>query len=393
MIFFSSVKMAWESIVSNKMRSFLTMLGIIIGVAAVIILVSLVQGLSSQVTDMFTSMGTTGVNVNTMSYYQTRNFSYDDIEDFMWEHSDKIIGFVPNASVGATLKYGGNNTSTNVTGINEYYTKLNDVKTQLGRFINKVDVDNSSKVVVIGEYNAIEYFGSVREAIGKTIKINGLPFQVVGVLERQTDDVSAYSSDDAAYVPYSAAEKFLKTGNLTGFTLIAKDTETVDEVIDLANDFMFNIFGDSDRYYVSSLQDILDEYNEMMGIMSAVLGGIAGISLLVAGIGIMNIMLVSVTERTKEIGIRKSIGAKRSSIMSQFVVEAMTLSLIGGIIGIIFGIIVAMVIGKIIGIAAKPTVGIILISIGFSSAVGLFFGFNPARKASKLNPIDALRSE
>lgn len=393
MIFFSSVKMAWESIVSNKMRSFLTMLGIIIGVAAVIILVSLVQGLSSQVTDMFTSMGTTGVNVNTMSYYQTRNFSYDDIEDFMWEHSDKIMGFVPNASVGATLKYGGNNTSTNVTGINEYYTKLNDVKTQLGRFINKVDVDNCSKVVVIGEYNAIEYFGSVREAIGKTIKINGLPFQVVGVLERQTDDVSAYSSDDAAYVPYSAAEKFLKTGNLTGFTLIAKDAETVDEVVDLANDFMFDIFGDSDRYYVSSLQDILDEYNEMMGIMSAVLGGIAGISLLVAGIGIMNIMLVSVTERTKEIGIRKSIGAKRSSIMSQFVVEAMTLSLIGGIIGIIFGIIVATVIGKIIGITAKPTVGIILISIGFSSAVGLFFGFNPARKASKLNPIDALRSE
>lgn len=393
MIFFSSVKMAWESIVSNKMRSFLTMLGIIIGVAAVIILVSLVQGLSSQVTDMFTSMGTTGVNVNTMSYYQTRNFSYDDIEDFMWEHSDKIMGFVPNVSVGATLKYGGNNTSTNVTGINEYYTKLNDVKTQLGRFINKVDVDNCSKVVVIGEYNAIEYFGSVREAIGKTIKINGLPFQVVGVLERQTDDVSAYSSDDAAYVPYSAAEKFLKTGNLTGFTLIAKDAETVDEVVDLANDFMFDIFGDSDRYYVSSLQDILDEYNEMMGIMSAVLGGIAGISLLVAGIGIMNIMLVSVTERTKEIGIRKSIGAKRSSIMSQFVVEAMTLSLIGGIIGIIFGIIVATVIGKIIGITAKPTVGIILISIGFSSAVGLFFGFNPARKASKLNPIDALRSE
>lgn len=393
MIFFSSVKMAWESIVSNKMRSFLTMLGIIIGVAAVIILVSLVQGLSSQVTDMFTSMGTTGVNVNTMSYYQTRNFSYDDIEDFMWEHSDKIIGFVPNASVGATLKYGGNNTSTNVTGINEYYTKLNDVKTQLGRFINKVDVDNCSKVVVIGEYNAIEYFGSVREAIGKTIKINGLPFQVVGVLERQTDDVSAYSSDDAAYVPYSAAEKFLKTGNLTGFTLIACDTETVDEVVDLANDFMFDIFGDSDRYYVSSLQDILDEYNEMMGIMSAVLGGIAGISLLVAGIGIMNIMLVSVTERTKEIGIRKSIGAKRSSILLQFVVEAMTLSLIGGIIGIIFGIIVATIIGAIIGITAKPTVFIILVAIGFSTAVGLFFGFNPARKASKLNPIDALRSE
>ncbi len=393
MIFFSSVKMAWESIRSNKMRSFLTMLGIIIGVAAVIILVSLVQGLSSQVSSMFESMGTTGVSVSAFSQYETRSFTYNDIEDFMWEHPDKIVGFVPGTRVGATLKYGGNNSDTTVNGVNEYYTKLNDLDTQLGRFINKVDVDNCSKVVVIGEYNAIECFGSVKEAIGKSIKINGLPFTVVGVAERKSDDVSQYSEDDAAYIPYSAAEKFLNSGNLSDFTLIAKDADTVDEVVSIANEFMFGIFGSEDDYYVGSLKDILDQYNEMMGTMSAVLGGIAGISLLVAGIGIMNIMLVSVTERTREIGIRKSIGAKRSSILVQFVVEAMTLSLIGGIIGIIFGIIVAMIIGKIIDIPAKPTVSIILISLGFSSAVGLFFGFNPARKASKLNPIDALRSE
>lgn len=393
MIFFSSVKMAWESIVSNKMRSFLTMLGIIIGVAAVIILVSLVQGLSSQVSSMFDSMGTTGVSVSAYKQYDTRSFTYNDIENFMWEHSDEISGFVPNTMVGATLKYGGANTSTTVNGVNEYYSKQNDLKTQLGRFITKVDVDNYSKVVVIGEYNAIECFGSVNNAIGKSMKINGQPFTVVGVAERKSDDVSQYSRDDAAYVPYSTAEKFLNAGNLSNFTLIARDADTVDQVVSLANEFMFGIYGNEDDYYVQSLKDILDEYNKMMGTMSAALGGIAGISLLVAGIGIMNIMLVSVTERTREIGIRKSIGAKRGSILAQFVVEAITLSLLGGIIGIVFGIVVAMVIGKIIDIPAKPTVSIILISLGFSSAVGLFFGFNPARKASKLNPIDALHSE
>ena len=393
MIFFSSVKMAWESIRSNKMRSFLTMLGIIIGVAAVIILVSLVQGLSAQVSSMFESMGTTGVSVSAFSQYETRSFTYNDIEDFMWEHTDKMIGFVPNTRVEATLKYGGSNSDTTVNGVNEYYTTLSNLDTQLGRFINKVDVDNCSKVAVIGEYNAIECFGSVKEAIGKSIKINGLPFTVVGVAERKSDDVSQYSQDDAAYIPYSAAEKFLNSGNLSDFTLIAKSADTVDDVVALANEFMFGIYGSEDKYYVGSLKDMLDEYNSMMGTMSAALGGIAGISLLVAGIGIMNIMLVSVTERTREIGIRKSIGAKRSSILVQFVVEAMTLSLLGGIIGIIFGTVVAMVIGKIIDIPARPTVFIILLSLGFSSAVGLFFGFNPARKASKLNPIDALRSE
>lgn len=393
MIILSSVKMAWESIASNKMRSFLTMLGIIIGVGAVIILVSLVQGLSSEVSGMFESMGTTGVTVTAYRSYNTRSFDYDDVEELMWENSDKISGFVPTAAVGATLKYGGNNTTTTVTGVNEYYTTLNDLTTQLGRFINKVDVDNCSKVAVIGEYNAIECFGSVEDAIGMSIKINGQPFTVVGVSERKSDDVTQYSSDDVAYVPYSAAKRYLGVGNLSSFTLIAKDTDTVDSVVDIAEEFMYSVYGSDDDYNVTSLKAILDEYNDMMGILSAMLGGIAGISLLVAGIGIMNIMLVSVTERTREIGIRKSIGAKRSSILIQFVVEAISLSLMGGVIGIIFGAVVAVAVGKLIGITAVPTVSIILVALGFSSAVGLFFGFNPARKASKLNPIDALRSE
>lgn len=393
MIFFSSVKMAWESIKSNKMRSFLTMLGIIIGVGAVIILVSLMQGLTSEVTSMFESMGTTGVTVSAHYSFDTRSFSYDDIEELMWENNDEIVGFLPTASTGAVLKYGGNNTTTTVNGINEYYSSYNDITTQLGRFINRVDLDNCSKVAVIGEYNAIECFGTVEDAIGKSIKINGMPFTVVGVSERRSDDVSQYGLDDVCFIPYTAAKRFLRTGSLTSFTLIAKDTETVDRVTEIAEEFMLGIYGDEDDYTVTSLQEILEEYNDMMGMMSAMLGGIAGISLLVAGIGIMNIMLVSVTERTREIGIRKSIGAKRSSILIQFVVEAIILSLMGGIVGIIFGGTAGFLIGKLIGITAIPTASIILIALGFSSAVGLFFGYNPARKASKLNPIDALRSE
>lgn len=393
MIFFSSVKMAWESIKSNKMRSFLTMLGIIIGVGAVIILVSLMQGLTSEVTSMFESMGTTGVTVSAHYSFDTRSFSYDDIEELMWENSDDIVGFLPTASTSAVLKYGGNNTTTTVNGVNEYYSSYNDVTTQLGRFINKIDLDNCSKVAVIGEYNAIECFGTVEDAIGKSIKINGMPFTVVGVSERRSDDVSQYGSDDVCFIPYTAAKRFLRLGNLTSFTLAAKDTETVDKVTEIAEAFMYGIYGDEDDYTVTSLQEILEEYNDMMGMMSAMLGGIAGISLLVAGIGIMNIMLVSVTERTREIGIRKSIGAKRSSILIQFVVEAIILSLMGGIVGIIFGGTAGFLIGKLIGITAIPTLSIILVALGFSSAVGLFFGYNPARKASKLNPIDALRSE
>lgn len=393
MIFFSSVKMAWESIKSNKMRSFLTMLGIIIGVGAVIILVSLMQGLTSEVTSMFESMGTTGVTVSAHYSFDTRSFSYDDIEELMWENSDDIVGFLPTASTSAVLKYGGNNTTTTVNGVNEYYSSYNDVTTQLGRFINKIDLDNCSKVAVIGEYNAIECFGTVEDAIGKSIKINGMPFTVVGVSERRSDDVSQYGSDDVCFIPYTAAKRFLRLENLTSFTLAAKDTETVDKVTEIAEAFMYGIYGDEDDYTVTSLQEILEEYNDMMGMMSAMLGGIAGISLLVAGIGIMNIMLVSVTERTREIGIRKSIGAKRSSILIQFVVEAIILSLMGGIVGIIFGGTAGFLIGKLIGITAIPTLSIILVALGFSSAVGLFFGYNPARKASKLNPIDALRSE
>lgn len=391
--FGSTLKMAWESIVANKMRSFLTMLGIIIGVGAVIILVSLVEGVSSEVEDSFSELGTTSVMVSVRQRYATRSFDYEDIEELVWENPDKIKGFVPGASKSATLRKGGNNGSTSITCVNDYFWTLNNLDTQLGRKISDMDLMHNSRVIVIGEWNAIQYFGSVEDAVGDEIKVNGLPFTVVGVLERQTEDVEQYGADDCAYMPYTTALKVLELENLTSFTLDASSTETVDDVINIAKSFMYEIYKNTDSYTVSNMQTIIETMDEMMGMLSGMLGGIAAISLLVAGIGIMNIMLVSVTERTREIGIRKSIGAKRSSILLQFVVEATTLSFCGGIIGVIFGIVVAIILGKMIDITAKPTISIILISLLFSCAVGLFFGFNPARKASKLNPIDALRSE
>ena len=391
--FGSALKMAWESMVANKMRSFLTMLGIIIGVGAVIILVSLVEGVSSEVESSFNEMGTTSIMVSARQRFNTRSFDYEDVEKLVLENSDCIKGFVPSATTSATLRKGGNNGSTTINGVNEYYWTMNNLDTQLGRKINEVDLQNASKVIVIGEWNAIQYFGSVRDAVGSEIKVNGLPFTVVGVLERQTDDVEQYGADDCAYIAYTTAVKALNIGYLTSFTLDASSTENVDRAVSVAEKFMYGIFGDEDRYTVNNMQAVIDILDEMMGMLSGVLGGIAAISLLVAGIGIMNIMLVSVTERTREIGIRKSIGAKRSSILLQFVVEATALSFCGGVLGVIFGIVAAIIAGNIIDIPAKPTVSIIIISLLFSSAVGLFFGFNPARKASKLNPIDALRSE
>ena len=375
--FGSAVKMAWESMAANKMRSFLTMLGIIIGVGAVIILVSLVEGVSSEVEGKFSELGTTSIMVSAKQRYNTRSFDYEDVEKFVWENSDCIRGFVPTASTSGTFRKESNNGTTGITCVNEYYWTLKSLDTQLGRKINDVDLANNSKVIVIGEWNAIQYFGSVKEAVGNEIKINGLPFTVVGVLERQTDDVAQYGADDCGYVPYTTAVKTFNIGYLTSFTLDALSSETVDRAVTAAKRFMYDIYGDEDRYTVTNMQSIIDILDEVMGMMSGVLGGIAAISLLVAGIGIMIIMLVSVTERTREIGIRKSIGAKRSSILLQFVVEATTLSFCGGVLGVIFGIVVANVAGNIIDIPAKPTVSIILISLLFSSAVGLFFGFNP----------------
>lgn len=385
-------KMSWESIKSSKMRSFLTMLGIIIGISSVIILVSLVQGAMNEITESISSLGTNTVIVNISFGADTRSVTTDDLDDLLFENQDYISGYIPSSSSSATLKAGSENMKSNVDGTNEYYTLVKSVDTQLGRMITRLDIVNNNRVIVLGEYNATELFGGVKAALDQEIKVNGEMFKVVGILERK-GDVTQGSSDDKALIPFSTAQRLFKNTSLRSFTVQAASVDAVTNAKALVEKMLFEHFADTDAYTIINMQEMLDKLSSIMGMMAGVLGGIAGISLLVAGIGIMNIMLVSVTERTREIGIRKAIGAKRSSILVQFLIEAIVVSLIGGIIGIIFGVGVSILVGNALKLTVMPSIGILIFSLFYSLGVGVFFGLYPANKASKLNPIEALRFE
>ena len=386
-----SFKMALESIVSSKMRSFLTMLGIIIGIMAVIVLVSLMNGLTGEVTDTFQELGTTSINVMVMDRTATRELKDDEAFEFVKENSEYISNVSPTVSVSAELKASGYDdtiTASSATGVAETYAEMKQLTVTDGRFLQYIDVDREQRVCVIGMYEANELFGG--DAVGEQLKINGLLFKVVGVLE-ETEDSTSGSGDDVVYIPYTTAAKLNGTGTISSYLFTAVDEDSVPTASSLLEDLLLRKIGDEDYYTVTDMLSMIDSMTEMMDIMEKILVAIAGISLLVGGIGIMNIMLVSVTERTREIGIRKSLGARQVHIMSQFVIEAGVISCIGGAIGIILGIAFSYAGGRLLGINAVPSAGAIIISFTISAGIGVAFGFFPARKAARLNPIDALR--
>lgn len=383
-------KLALKSILGSKMRSFLTMLGMIIGVASVITLLGLVTGVTNYLVDTFADMGTNMVNVTVFST-DTRKVEVDDVYDFAKEHNDIFIGVTPNVSSNYTVKNGSTSMTTSVIGVGEDYMDINALELSSGRFIHYADIANRYDACVIGTYVAEELFdGKVK--LGDTIKINGKIFEIVGIQKEQADSEEG-GKDDRIYIPYSIATRLSQSSDISSYTFATRDTDYSEQAKDLLDDYLYGIMKNEELYQVISMTELLDVINQMTNMLSAVLGGIAGISLLVAGIGIMNIMLVSVVERTKEIGIRKSLGAKKRDIMSQFVIEAITISTTGGIIGIIIGSIATNALGKAFGIEAAPTVGAILLAFGVSAGIGICFGYMPANKAAKLNPIDALRSE
>lgn len=389
-----SFKLAIKSIWSNKMRSFLTMLGIIIGVASVIILVSIVNGYMSSVVESFSSMGVNRISVR-LTNLSSRSVDVDEMYSFYDEHKDLFAQMSPSVSVSAVVKKGEDSLDyTSVGGYSEEYLDIMGYELESGRNISYADIAARNKVCVVGYYVASELFGGPQEALNQTVKVNGYAFTIVGVAERQDEDeLEEGGTDDFLWMPYSIATKLSRSADITSYTFATIITDNTDTCKTEIENYLYEVYKDEDLYDVTANSELLDSLNEQIAMMSGMLGGIAGISLLVAGVGVMNIMLVSVTERTREIGIRKSLGAKRGTIMQQFVIEAAVTSSIGGIIGIILGAIVTQVAGNLIGITATPTPVAVIISFSVSVGIGLIFGYMPANRAAKLNPIDALRSD
>lgn len=380
--------MAIASILSNKMRSILTMLGIIIGITAVIALVSLMSGMTNEVSDAFDEIGIDSIMVTVMDRSETKELPYEDVNDLVEEHSSVFRGFSPTVAMNVTIKNGNDSISTAATGVNEQYISLKELNLDYGRELTYIDIEKKQKVCVIGTYIANEVFGG--DALGKTLKVSGVPYEVVGILEEKDDSTSG-SNDDIIYIPYTVALQARHNSKISNYVIYAKNQDIVDTAKHFVEELCEKDIGDSDYYKITAMKTVADQVSGILDKMEYMLIAIAAISLVVAGIGIMNIMLVSVTERTREIGIRKSLGAKQKDILTQFVIEAGMLSCIGGVIGIIVGSLLAIGAGKLLDMAIMPTANSIIVSFTVSAMIGVFFGFMPARKAAALNPIDALR--
>ena len=424
MNFTQSFKLALKSLKTSKMRAFLTMLGIIIGVGAVIVILSLGNGMTNMMNSQFEKMGSNLIQV--MTYGRgtggTRDVDVEDLYELVDKYPQYLTGVTPYVSASAKVRYQTDDYDrTSVYGVSEAFFKEDTKgtmqgetlaegrvlvfqrKSGTGRFLSYIDVDRHQNVCVIGDYLAQTAFRG--DALGKTISLSGVPYTVIGVLSKSGDS-SEGSADDVIYIPYENAQRMgtgtMMMGTDEMFLLTSTSRDTASAAKGIVEKRLYKTYQSSDYYMVMTSAEMMDAMNTMMNTTMIVLVAIAAISLLVGGIGIMNIMLVSVTERTREIGIRKSLGAKQKDIRGQFVIEAGTTSAVGGVLGIVFGLLLAraatIAVGAImsssmngITFSAVPTLSDIAVSFGVSVGIGVLFGYLPANKAAKLNPIDALR--
>ena len=401
-----SFRLAIKSLMTSKVRALLTMLGIIIGVGAVIVIVSLGNGMQQYMNNQFEQIGVNMIQVGIYSYGGNRQVTPDDFYTLADKYPQYIDSVSPYLSATTIVRQGAQEYErTKVYGVSE--TMYNNEKGQTatgdklqeGRFLSYVDVEKNQKVCVIGSYLNEAMFAG--QGLRQTLTVGGVPYTVIGVLSQKADSTEG-SGDDLIYLPYGLVEQINAASGGMGMnsylvTSASKDTSSAAKGV--IENMLFRIYGDSSSYLVMTSAEMMEMMDSMLGVLMTILVVIAAISLVVGGIGIMNIMLVSVTERTREIGIRKSLGAKGRDIRSQFIIEAGTTSAIGGVIGILFGILLANIFTAVAGalmsdaegFAAIPNLSGILVSFGVSVGIGVLFGYLPANKAAKLNPIDALR--
>ncbi len=385
-----AIKISFKNITMNKLRAILTMLGIIIGVAAVIALTSLGMGASQSVSDEVSSLGSTTVSISLSGNSSDEEVvTYDELMSF--EDLSEVEAVSPTVTTSSTLKNGTTSSEgVTVAGVNTSYENVNDITVRTGRNIMDIDLDNRNKVVVLGSNVATELFG-FSNAVDQTIKIDGTTFKVIGVLEEQGEELSG-SVDDQVLIPFTTAQRFIGQTYVTSATVKMSSEDAVEIGMAKMEQDLYNQFGgDETSYSVRNQSSVSDALDSVSNTMTLLLAGIASISLIVGGIGIMNIMLVSVTERTREIGIRKAIGAKKKDIMLQFLIEAVVLSAFGGILGALIGLGSAEVLSSMLDMTMQITWWIVGGSVSFSILIGIIFGIFPANKASNLSPLEALR--
>ena len=396
---FETFRQAIQNVWSNKLRTFLTMLGIIIGVMAVIVIVGLGNGMTKSMRDSFSALGTNTLSISIWGY-GSRTASVEDVYKIVDENPDLIKAISPQVDFGNSKPRVGTTTYrySNVYGVDENYIEMKSYTISKGRGLQYMDIKDNKQVCIIGDYlNRVAYGGN---AVGQTIKLGSYKFLIVGVLAPKVSNQSMQqgTDDDCVYLPHSTVNRLLSQSPVTSYTAIMQDENRANEAKSAMENGLYDLFKSDNAYYVYSASEWLEEMNKMINMVIVILTGIASISLLVGGIGIMNIMLVSVTERTREIGIRKALGAKERVILAQFVVEAATTSALGGALGIVLGYIVSAAANKVLpmlvsgtDITVSPSFNSIVVAFGISAGIGVLFGYLPAKRAARLNPIEALR--